>query len=372
MTDLPLDEQFQIIMQKSNKANEVLIKYSDLDASRISSTDLEENARSKGQKIAYPRYDHPTLGADQRIYIQFPFVKLVTYGVPRAGEYYQTENARAFIKLPLDVSIPQIKVLVDKMKSIDALFSSQEFAEKLLGKKWNKYTYQSIFREVIVDEDEDKSKPKGKFEAKVKLPYMKLKLDTEYETDNVITKVIRVETTNGEKKRTSLDAFPNLDEFTKVVSWQSNIRPISMMTKFWVQPITNKNPSWGVTFKVKKLEVEPALKSGGSSSIMNSDAFLDSDDETTQVAPSKSAAPEKKKPAPQVAQVESDDDSEDDDEEEEKPKDEEKPKIVAKKQVVQQVESDDDSEEEEEKPVVKVTKPVAKATRGGKAKTAGA
>jgi len=364
--DLPLGEQFHIIMQKSNKANEVLIKYSDLDASRISSTDLEENERSKGQKIAYPRYDHPTLGPDQRIYIQFPFVKLITYGVPRAGEYYQTENARAFIKLPLDLSLPQTKVLVDKMKSIDALFSSPEFAEKLLGKKWNKYTYQSIFREVIVDDDEDeKPKPKGKYEAKVKYPYMKLKLDTEYETDKVITKTFRTDSINGEKKRTEVSPFENLDEFTKLVSWQSTIRPIAMMTKFWVQPITNKNPSWGVTFKVKKLEVEPAQKSGGSSSIMNSDAFLDSDDETTQVVTTKSVAPEKKKPVAQVAQVESDDESDDDDEEEEKPK------VPAVKKQVVQVESDDDSEEEE-KPVVKVTKPVAKATRGGKAKTAGA
>jgi len=325
----------------------------------------KKTTAQKVKKIAYPRYDHPTLGPDQRIYIQFPFVKLITYGVPRAGEYYQTENARAFIKLPLDVSNPQIKNLVDKMKSIDSLFSSQEFAEKLLGKKWNKYTYQSIFRDVIVDEDEDdKPKPKGKFDNRVKYPYMKLKLDTEYETDKVTTKVIRVETISGEKNREALPVFANLDEFTKVVSWQSTIRPIAMMTKFWVQPITNKNPSWGVTFKVKKMEVEPAPKSGGSSSIMNSDAFLDSDDETkevtTKVVSTKPVVVEKKKI---VAQVESDDDSEEE---------EEKPIVVPSKKQVVQVESDDDSEEEEEKPVVKVTKPAAKATRGGKAKSAGA
>jgi len=345
-------------MQKTNKATEVLIKYSDLDASRISSTDLEENDRSKGQKIAYPRYDHPTLGADQRIYIQFPHVKLITYGVPRAGEYYQTENARAFIKLPLDLALPEVQILVEKMKAIDAHFSSQEFAEKLLGKKWNKYTYQSIFREVIVDEEDDqKPKPKVKYEAKPKYPYMKLKLDTEYDTDKVITKTFRTDSINGEKKRTEVSPFENLDEFTKLVSWQSTIRPIAMMTKFWVQPITNKNPSWGVTFKVKKMEVEPAQKSSGSNSFMNSDAFLDSDEEES--APVSSKPVKAVVQAKVVAQVESND--EEDEEEEEKPK----ATVVAKK-VVATVESDDDSEEsEEEKPVVKA-KPVAKASRGGK------
>ena len=353
-------------MQKNNKATEVVIKYSDLDASRISSTDLEDNDRSKGQKIAYPRYDHPTLGADQRIYIQFPHVKLVTYGVPRAGEYYQTENARAFIKLPLDLALPEVQTLVEKMKAIDAHFSSQEFAEKLLGKKWNKYTYQSIFREVIVDEDDDqKAKPKGKYEAKPKYPYMKLKLDTEYDTDKVITKTFRSETINGEKKRTEASPFENLDEFTKLVSWQSTIRPIAMMTKFWVQPITNKNPSWGVTFKVKKMEVEPAQKSSGSNSFMNSDAFLDSDDEKSVPVQAKSV---KADVPPKVAQVESDDD--DDEEEESVPEPVQaksgKPVVQPKVAQVAQVESDDDSEEsEEEKPVVKA-KPAAKATRGGK------
>jgi len=366
--DLYIDKQFHNIMQKSKKATDV-IKYSDLDVSRISSTDLEDNDRSKGQKIAYPRYDHPTLGADQRIYIQFPSIKLITYGVPRAGEYYQTENARAFIKLPLDLALSEIQQLVDKMKAIDTHFSSQEFAEKLLGKKWNKYTYQSIFREVIVDEDDDqKSKVKGKYENKIKYPYMKLKLDTDYESDKVITKVFRKDTINGEKKRTEISPFNNLDEFTKVVSWQSTIRPIAMMTKFWVQPITNKNPSWGVTFKIKKMEVELAQKSNAGNSFMNSDAFLDSDDEesslptTIQSQPIKAIVQSKA-----VAQVESDDDSEEEEEEEVKPK-----TVVVSKKVVATVESDDDSEEsEEEKPVVKA-KPVSKATRGGKAKAANA
>jgi hypothetical protein len=329
-------------MSQSNKATEILIKYSDLDSTRISSTDLEENDRSKGQKIAYPRYDHPTLGPDQRIYIQFPHVKLFTYGVPRAGEYFPTESSRAFIKLPLDESLPEIKTLIQKIKNVDALFSSQEFAEKLLGKKWNKYTYQSIYREVIVDEDDDESKNKNK------VPYIKLKLDTDYETDKINTKVFRSETINGTKKRTELPAFENLDEFTKVVSYQSTIRPIAMMTKFWVQPVTNKNPSWGVTLKIKKMEVEPAQKIV-SNSIMNSDAFLDSDDETDSIAV-------KTVQTKVVAQVESDDSE-----------DEKSKSAPVKKATV--VESDDDSEEsEEEKPVVKA-KPATKAVRG-KNKTA--
>ena len=40
-----------------NKAKELTVNYSDVEVARISSTDLEENERSKGQKIEMdPRY----------------------------------------------------------------------------------------------------------------------------------------------------------------------------------------------------------------------------------------------------------------------------------------------------------------------------
>ena len=343
-------------MSNNNNGNESVIKYSEIDVSRISSTELEENDRSKGQKIAYPRYDHPTLGKDQRIYIQFPHIKLVTYGVPRASEFYQTENARGFIKVPLDASIPEIKNLITILQDLDKHFSSQEFAEKLLGKKWNKFTYQSIFREPIQDDDEDKPKPKGKYEQKVKLPYMKLKLDTDFDTNAIRTKVYRTETINGAKKRTEVPLISSIDEFIKVVPWQSTIRPIAMMTKFWVQPATKKDPCWGITFKIKKMEVEQSQKpENNTNSFMNSDAFLDSESDNE-------VSTKLKNPIAQVAQ----EDSDDSDEEEEKPVAQVETKSNTKKAIAIESDDDDDNDsEEEEKPVAK-PKPAPKATRGGK------
>jgi hypothetical protein len=369
-----------------NKAKDMTVKYTDVEVGRISSTELQENERSKGQKIAYPRYDHPTLGHDQALMMQFPWIRLETYGVPRAGEYYKNDSDRAFVKVPLNDSVSEVSELVEKLKEIDAYFASEDFASKLLGKKWNKYTYQPIFREATVSQDDDDDESSNKKKSNLpKFPYLKLKIDTEYGSGAIKTKVFRSEMVDNKRQRTEVTDMATVDDFARIVSFQSNFRPIVRLVKFWAQPLTKKDPTWGATFKIVKAEVEPSAKGNSMyKDYMNSDAFLDSDDDSSQPVAKKTTEttkkvaqvesdndseeetkPVAKTPAKKVAQVESDDDS--DSEEETKPV----AKTPAKK--VAQVESDDDDDSEEEKPAPP-KKPAAKSTggRGGKAKSANA
>lgn len=380
-----------------NKAKDMTVKYTDVEVARISSTELQENERSKGQKIAYPRYDHPTLGHDQALMMQFPWIRLETYGVPRAGEYYKNDSDRAFVKVPLNDSVSEVSELVEKLKEIDAYFASEEFASKLLGKKWNKYTYQPIFREATVsqddddDDDEDSKKKSAKKSNLPKYPYLKLKIDTEYGSGAIKTKVFRSEMVDGKRQRTEVTDMASVDDFARIVSFQSNFRPIVRLVKFWAQPLTKKDPTWGATFKIVKAEVEPSAKGNSMyKDYMNSDAFLDSDDEgsapvstskkvetTKKVAQVESdddseseeeTKPASKAPAKKVAQVESDDDDSESEEES-------KPVVKTPAKKVAQVETDDDDDDsEDEKPAPPAKKPAAKPTggRGGKAKSANA
>jgi len=402
------------MLMSSNLVKDFTVKYTDVEASRISSTELQENERSKGQKLAYPKYNHPKFGIDQPLIFQFPWVRLETYGVPRAGEYFKNDSDRTFVKLPLNNSILEIEELTKKCKEIDKYFSSEEFASKLLGKKWNKYTYQPIIRESISydnDDDDDNENSKKKLSKQStlpKYPYLKLKIDTDYTSGEIKTKLYRSEMIDNKRTRIEIQDIKTIDDFARVVCYQSNFRPIIRLVKFWAQPLTKKDPAWGATFKIIKGEVEPPTKGNSLyKDYMNSDAFLDSDEETNNL-PNISVSTkkvkqvesdesdEKPKFPKKVAQVESDDDSEEekpkivkkvaqvesDDSEEEKPKivkkvaqvesdddsEEEKPKIVKK---VTQVESDDDTEEsEEEKPPPPIKKPVSKTNgRGGKSKS---
>lgn len=318
-------------MSNQNKAKEVLIKYSDVDAKRISFSELEMNERAK-QYIAYPRYDHPTLGPDQRVYIQLPWIKIEQYGIPTAnGKFELTENQRAKIKVPLNPEIADSKSLIDIIDAMDNYFSSPDISAKLLaplGKKSKSYTFDKIHR--ISDNDD-------------RLDYINLKLDTDYNDNSIKTTVFKSELIENETKRTEM-FFKNVDELYKLVSYQSTIRAIVMMSKVWTSSATNK---WGITFKIKKMEVKPSEKVGnGISAFMKSDSFLESDDEDGEVVKTKVTQQPK-----QVAQVESDDDEE-----------EEEVKIVTKKVAAVVVESEDD-DSEEEKPVKKAP---TKATRGGK------
>jgi hypothetical protein len=346
----------------NNKAKELTVNYVDVDVARISATELQENDRSKGQRIAYPRYHHSILGENQALMMQFPWIRLETYGVPRAGEYFKTDADRSFVKVPLNTSVPEVASLVEKLKEIDAYFASEDFASKLLGKKWNKYTYQPIYREANVPQgdDSDEETTAAKKQSDPKLPYLKLKIDTEYGSNAIKTQLFRSETVDGKRVRTEVKEMECLDDFTKLVSYQSNFRPITRLVKFWAQPLTKKDPTWGATLKIVKAEVEPSSKGNGLyKQYMNADAFLDSDEEVK--VPVQSQSHQDKKAVPvskKTVEVESDDQSD----EEEKPA--AKVTTSSVKQTVQ-VESDDDSEsEEEEKAPAK--KPAAKSTRGGK------
>ena len=339
----------------NNKAKDLTVNYVDVDVARISSTELQENERSKGQRIAYPRYHHPVLGENQALMMQFPWIRLETYGVPRAGEYFKSDADRSFVKVPLNTSIPEVAALVEKVKELDAYFASEDFASKLLGKKWNKYTYQPIYRETNVQQGDDSDEEGGaKKDVEAKLPYLKLKIDTEYGTNAIKTQVFRSETVDGKRVRTEVTDLNCLDDFTKLVSYQSNFRPITRLVKFWAQPLTKKDPIWGATLKIAKAEVEPSAKGNGLyKQYMNADAFLDSDEEREGEV--KVSAQPSKTPAKKTVEVESEDDSEQ----------EEPVAKVTTSSVKQTVQVESDDESEEEKPVVKA--PAKAPTRGGKA-----
>ena len=399
----------------TNTIKEFTIKYNDVDSTRITSTEIQDNERSKGQRLAYIQYNHPKFGSDQPLIIQAPWIRIVNYGVPKMDErYFKSDADRAFVKIPLDDNIPESAELIKMLIKLDELFTSKEFCLHLFGKKYEKYIkgYVPIYRKPVLNEDEDNdddSKKKSSKSTIPKYPYMKVKIDTNYDTKEVSTKLYRSEMINNKRVSTELQDIKTIDDFAHIVCWNCNFRPIIRFVKFWAQPLTKKDPTWGVTFKIMKAQVEPPTKSNSLyKDYMNSDAFLDSDEETNNVPPVPVPIPipvkkvkqvesdesdEKPKSPKKVAQVESDDseeekpkvvkkvaqvESDDDESEEEKPKvvkkvaqvessdEEEKPKTVKK---VAQVESSDEEESDEEKPPPPVKKPVPKTTgRGGKAK----
>jgi hypothetical protein len=312
--------------------------YNKVNVNELSFTAIEENQRSKGQKIAYPRYNDPQLGEGNHLYIQFPWIHLSQYGIPKLGEFYSDDTQRSFIKLPLDQSISDVKAFSEVLKDIDAKLGSDEFKKKMFGPKGDKYVYQPIFR-LPLEEDDSVPKPKDKKDYGPKQPYMKLKLDTTYPDSKIKTIVYNSVMENEKRVRTKLDNINSVDDMITNIPFLSRIRPIGKPVKLWAQAPNKKDPTYGLTFKMVKVEVEPPVnKNANYKKFIDSDAFLDSDDEDTSVKTiTKSVA---------IASVESE--SESDSDEEVKP---------AKKQTVATV-SDDESDEEVVQPVRKAASKV--------------
>jgi len=314
-------------------SSDTTVDYTKFEVTKFEAPKPEENDRSMGQLVSYPSYNGGSL------YLQLPWVKLFTYGIPRLGEYYKTDADRAHLRVPLDLEIPEIADFVNKIKAVDAKFSSEEYKDKLFGKKAKKYTYSPIYREGQAQEDdsdeEESKKPKAP-----RPPYLKLKFDLTWPDKKVKTTVFEsiLNTTTNKRDRKKIDVS-SIDDVANSLRYMSTVRPIARCVKLWAHNDKKKDPQYGLTFKLIKVEVEPAPRMGNlvsSKDIQESSAFVDSDDDNDEIKTVFTATAKKvQQPVVATAQSTKDDDSDESDDE---------PVVVQKKTV--QVDSDSESEEE--------------------------
>ena len=257
-------------------ATELTTNYKDFDHKRLNFSEWDDNNdRSKGQKICYPRYSNPTKGTDGPLFLQFPWMTIFKGGVPPIHpEYAPTDKDRAHLNMPFDLSDPNVKQLYDEMVLFDQKMSSKEMAETLFGKKAKKYTYVPSCKIPDVDEDDEDAPP----------PKMKLKIHLSWPDENVETEVYRselLEEGKTKRKRTRLD-IESISDFAMHCSYLSRVRLIIKPVKLWSHSPNLPSPKYGVTWRMCKVEVEPKASSSQSlNQYKNNDAFIDSDEEDT-------------------------------------------------------------------------------------------
>ena len=355
----------------------ITTNYTEFIPANLTFTKLEENDRSNGQLIGYPRYS--SNGSESSIEIQLPWIKLITYGVPtindKTKKYYKTDNDRAHLRLPLDLQNPEVLDFTNKFKALDAIMADPEMAKKLLGKNAKKYKYQPIYREAQVaqvDDDDDseedtkKSSKKDKKPTFNKPPYIKLKLDLTWPDSNVKTKVFEslLDTTTNKRTRTKVE-ISSVDDFANIVRYLSTIRCIIKPFKIWGHPTSKKDPEYGIGWKVVRVEVEK-LASNSNFKSSNSDSFIDSDSEDEIPKINKQVDTSNKQVdtiTKQVDTININKDDESDDESDDDSSDEEFVMASTNNNTtnkIVEVDSSDDSDEEEvQKPVKQVIKKVA-------------
>ena len=333
-----------------------IINYTEFEPENLTFTKLEENERTNGQLIGFPRYKKN--GADIQLEIQLPWLKLFTYGVPQLNQFYKTDAERANLRIPLDLNDEAVADFANKLKQIDSMMSSPEVMETLLGKKSKKYKYQPLYREAATqEEDSDEETDKKKKPSAPRPPYFKLKLKLSYPDKKIESKVFETEENKetGKKSRTKVE-IGSIDDFANKIRYQSVVRCIMKPFKIWAHPLSKKDPEFGISCRLERIEVDKASINGGSyQSVYESENFIDSDDELPKISDLKapiaddSDSDEKMVKPPgkeKIVEVNSDDSSDDSSDDEQ---------VVEKPANNSDSDKDDSSDEE-----VVVTKPPPK------------
>lgn len=308
-----------------NKVKQLTTSIEKFESKRLNVTEFQDNTRAKGQKIAYIRYNHPSLGEDTTLMLQTPWITLSSGGIPRFNpDYHKNDRDRAFIRLPVEEGTE----FFEKMTALDEQFTSETFKKEHFGKNYKKFSMYPIVKIPEHDEDDDREPLP---------PSMKLKFDLVWNEDDMDTCQIKskvfISKTNESGKRTREDKFhgepASLSDMESLIRLGSKMRLIIRPVKAWL----NGKKEYGIIWKIMKMEVEPASNSNAlMQAFYDADAFIDSDDDEESVE------------LPKVAAKASNDDSDEDSEEESENED-----------------SDEDSESDEDSPDIPVRRSKGKS-----------
>lgn len=342
----------------------IVTNYNDFKPANLSSTKLEENERSNGQLIGYPRYKDN--GVDKKLELQLSWVQLLAYGIPllndKTKHFFPTESSRAHLRFPFNGNTDEEKEVEAKFRELDKILGGEEKKKEFLGNKSKKYEYTPIVRDPQSNADDEDEPPVKKDMDKpppYKPAYAKFKLDLEWPDNKVKTKVFEslLDPETGKRTRTKVDV-ESIDDVASVVRYKSNVRCIVGPVKFWAHPSTKKDPQYGIVWKLLRVEVDKIPGMDVYKSTYESENFIDSDteDELPKVETTKKMDTPKVSEVPTKDTVIEDDDDSDDSEEDEPVKDLKSPIVDVEssdddepvkdlKSTIVDVESSDDEEE---------------------------
>jgi hypothetical protein len=269
-----------------------VIKFNQLDVSKIVFTKLEDNPRVKSQKIGYVRYKPSDDDADEiQLKVQSPEIDAEAYGIPREGPYYPDPKSRSKYKFPFchdrkqyDVDYDQIEQFYNKLVEIDQFCNTDKFRNQIFGEKAaSQYAYQPLVR-IPEESDDDEPVLDKNGQPYYRPPYTSIKLDLEYSADpeNATNKPIFSLFENKDGKRTKIE-LTSFDDMLNYIKFRSKLRFIISFSKIYAMKTKSgtEKKKYGITLKATHVEVK---RPAGSSKIQyDEDAFIDSDtDEAIQ------------------------------------------------------------------------------------------
>lgn len=234
-------------------------KPADVDVSLFQVGRLEDSSTVSSQKIAWINYDTNK----RKLHIQTPVFVTETYGIPRQGQYYQTDKSRAFFKLPFcheralhsdEMDYGAMEQFYRKLVEIDNHFGSEEFKLKLFGDKMaNKYEYQPIVRHPESSNDEEEEVNEGTKKEHYRPPYTKVKLMLSSSEQELPLFRLIDKKADGTKQELELNSFSDV---TAHVRYVTKHRVIIELQKLYAMKTNSggEKRKYGITVKLVAAE----------------------------------------------------------------------------------------------------------------------
>jgi len=225
------------------------IRAEQVNVQQISFGVLEDSSYVKSQKQACINHKN------QKLLIQTPYFLTETYGVPRAGEYYQTLKSRAFFKMPLcddrrefplEVDYDAIMTFHQKLVEIDEMMSSNDTKTKLFGDKADKYEYMPIVRQPQVSDDDDEAQKKYYRPA-----FCKFKLDLAF--DSEVPKFRLFDGSSGKRVEVKMNSFEDALKYFKFLTRHRMIVHVFKIYAGKTAP-TGEKRKYGLVLKATAIE----------------------------------------------------------------------------------------------------------------------
>ena len=365
---------FISITKATVKMSKEVVKFKNLDVSKIEFTPLEDNERAKSMKISYIRYKISDSDEIQ-LKVQTPEIDAEAYGIPQESEYYPDPKKRAFYKFPFcherkqyDVNYDEIKTFYNKLVEIDEFCNTDDFRKKVFGDKlYNKYAYVPLVRFPEDQGDDEEIRTDKNGNPYYRPPYSKFKIDLEYCTDpdNQTNKPMFAlfERKNGKREKIDMASFEDMLDYIK---YRNKLRFVISFSKLYAMKTSNGSDKkkYGITLKINCVEV---TQNNSIKSKVNNDRdiFDDSDEEDSKTTKTITRQTNKldiedddndsdeKVNTKQINKASDDEDDDDEDDIVDEPKSKAKPTKQISSKKKEEVSDDDDSEEVVEESKVK-------------------
>jgi hypothetical protein len=238
----------------------ITVTPSTFDVDLVTVGEYTESKYNTSQKVGYIKYK------DCNLLIQTPELKC--YGVPQANQlYYKTDKDRLHIKIPEDISDPRCVMLFKKLEELDEMFDNNKFKIESFGKLAQSYRYSPIVKTPQKDDedvnDNNKDKPR----------YIKVKINSDFETDKILTNVFVKEGS----ERVPVADIVDIDDMSQYIRYNSTIKALISIDKSYMMKSKMGNTSfrlYGITLRLKQVLCDPVTFKRDNAT---DDQFVDDD-----------------------------------------------------------------------------------------------